>query len=221
MLRSRRRIQGLAIIVLLLGCGAPAPLAERQLFDEANVQFEAGNFDSATKNFGTLLEQYPFSDLAEVSRLRIAHAYYLNHDYEKAIAAFNDFERLHPTSPSLPFVGYTIGMSYLDQGSARDRDSSASENALQQFERVTSAYPDSLYARLAEFRARQCREDLADHEIFVGDYYADRGKADAARARYQYVLSAYARTDAAITARDRLARMSAEPVRPPKASRAD
>jgi outer membrane protein assembly factor BamD len=209
------------VALILVGCGAPAPLAERQLYDEANTQFEAGNFESSTRNFATLLEQYPFSDLAEASRLRIAHAYYLNRDYEKAIAAFNDFERLHPTSPSLPFVGYTIGMSYLDQDSTRDRDSSASENALQQFERVRNAYPDSLYARLAEFRARRCRENLADHEIFVGDYYADRGKPAAARARYEYVLSNYPRTDAAVIARERVARMSTEPTRPPKASRAD
>jgi outer membrane protein assembly factor BamD len=191
-------------MTVVVGCGAPPPAAERDLYEEANVEFEAGNFDTATKNFSELLEQYPFSDLAELARLRIAHAYYLNHEYEKAIAAFNDFERLHPTSPTLPFVGYTIGMSYLDQASTRDRDSSAAESALQQFQRVRNSYPDSLYARLAEFRIRQCEENLAGHELFVGDYYAHNKKPAAARARYEYVLSTYPRSDASVTAREKL-----------------
>jgi len=209
------------VLLLSLGCRAPAPVAERPLYDEANVDFEAGNFESATRNYETLLEQYPFSDLAEVARIRIAHAYYLNHDYEKAITAFNDFERLHPTSPSLPFVGYTIGMSYLDQAKTRDRDSSASESAFQQFQRVRNAYPDSLYARLAEFRMRECQENLAGHELVIGDYYADRGKDEAARARYEYVLATYPRSDVAVTARERLARLAQKSRRAPKASRAD
>jgi outer membrane protein assembly factor BamD len=188
-------------------CSAPTPIAERELFDEANVEFEGSHFNTATRQYEELLEQYPFSDLAEVARLRIAHAYYLNGDYDKAIAAFNDFERLHPTSSLLPFVEYTIGMSYLDQARARDRDKSASENALQQFERVRDRYPGSLYGRLSAFRMNQCWEKLAGHELYVGDYYARSGHEDAARARYAYVLDRYPDSDAAISARERLAAM--------------
>jgi outer membrane protein assembly factor BamD len=194
----------------LNGCGAPDPVGERHLYEQANAEFEAANFETATGQYEELLEQFPFSDLAEVARLRIAHAYYLGGEYEKAVAAFNDFERLHPTSPLLPFVEYTIGMSYLDQAHARDRDKSASESALQQFERVREAYPETLYGRLAEFRIAQCKENLANHELYVGDYYADAGRHRAARARYRYVLETYPASDAAVAARERLARMQPE-----------
>ena len=44
----------------------------------------------AASHYQELLEQHPFSDLAEVARLRIAHAYYLNHNFDRAIAAFDD-----------------------------------------------------------------------------------------------------------------------------------
>jgi outer membrane protein assembly factor BamD len=190
---------------MLAGCGAPKPVAERDLFNEANAEFDATNFESATGLYDELLVQYPFSDLAEVARLRIAHAYYLSGDYATAIEKFNDFERLHPTSAQLPFVEYTIGMSYLDQARTRDRDKSASENALLQFERVRDNYPESLWGRLAEFRTAQCREKLAGHELYVGDYYAKTRKPSAARARYQYVLDTYPQSDAALLARERLA----------------
>ncbi|RMF24712.1 MAG: outer membrane protein assembly factor BamD [Deltaproteobacteria bacterium] len=194
----------LVLAVSLVACSAPPPRDEHSLFEEANAEFEARNFFTASGLYDELLEQYPFSDVAEIARLRVAHAYYLDGKYERAISAFNDFERLHPTSSRLPFVEYTIGMCWLDQMRARDRDKSAAENALRQFERVVSRYGDTLYGRLAAFRLSQVKEHLADHELFVGDYYARSGKKEAARARYQFILDKYPETGAARTARERL-----------------
>jgi outer membrane protein assembly factor BamD len=208
--KALRGWSALLVACVFCGCGPPTPLSERDLYDGANAEFEATNFDTATTFYEEMLEQYPFSDLAEGARLRIAHAYYLNGDYEKAIAAFNDFERLHPTSAQLAFVEYSIGMSYLDQARTRDRDNSASENALQQFQRVRDNYPGSLYGRLADFRISQCTEKLASHELYVGDYYARSGKDRAARARYRYILATYPNSDAALGARERLASMEPE-----------
>lgn len=198
----------LSLTLVFAGCGAPPPLGEEELFAEANREFESGDFTMASLRYDELLEQHPFSDLAELARLRNAHGFYLNRNYEKAIAAFNDFERLHPTSPLLPFVEYTIGMSYLDQAKPSDRDKSSSENALRQFERVRDRYRGSLYGRLAEYRIGQCRERLASHELYVADYYLRTGRTQAARARYQYVLSTYPDTDTAHLVRQRLDRIA-------------
>lgn len=158
----------------------------------------------AAQFYDKLLEQYPFSDNAETARLRIAHAYYLGGEYEKAIAAFNDFERLHPTSDALAFVEYSVGMAYLDQARPLDRDKAATENAKLQFQRVLSRYGDTLYGRLAAFRIAQCDELLAGHELKVGEYYASIGKEKAALSRYRYLVEQYPQTDAAVEARRRL-----------------
>lgn len=210
--RAKLRLPALllpAIAGLVLACGAPAPLGEIELFEEANREFESGQFTLATTHYEELLEQHPFSDLAEIARLRIAHAYYLNGNYDKAIAAFSDFERLHPASQLMPFVEYTIAMAYLDQVRPVDRDKSAAENALRQFERVGIRYPDSLYGRLAEFRTLQCRETLASHELVIGDYYRRVGKTPASLSRYQYLVENYPETDAAVLGRQRLAELPA------------
>ncbi len=208
-----RRCASLALILLALAllvtsCSAPPPRGEKSLFAEANAEFEARNFFTASRLYDELLEQYPFSDLAEVARLRVAQAYYLNGKYDKAIAAFTDFERLHPTSTHLAFVEYTIGMCYLDQMRARDRDQSAAENARRQLERVMARYEDSLYGRLAAFRLAQVEEHLADHELFVGDYYARSRRPQAARARYQFILDNFPETEAARSAKERLTALS-------------
>jgi outer membrane protein assembly factor BamD len=192
------------IVLTLTACGPPPVPPEGDLFSQANSRFENGDFPMAAQFYNKLLEQYPFSDHAEVARLRIAHAYYLGREYEKAVAAFNDFERLHPTSPALPFVEYSVGMSYLDQARPLDRDKAATIAAKQQFERVQTRYAGSLYGRLAGFRIAQCDELLAGHELKIGEYYAATGKPDAALARYRYLLEHYPDTDAAQEARRRL-----------------
>lgn len=195
----------LAGTMAVAACGAPPPLGEVELFEEANREFERGQFNLASGHYEELLEQHPFSDLAEIARLRIAHSYYLNKDYDKAIAAFNDFERLHPASPLMGFVEYTIAMGYLDQIRPADRDKSAAHNALRQFERVRDRYPGSLYGRLAEFRITECEEVLASHELIIGDYYRRVGKLSASVQRYTYLVKTYPDTDAAVLGHERLA----------------
>lgn len=200
----------LSLLVLTTSCGAPPVPPEGDLYSQANGEFANGDFVMAAQFYDKLLEQYPFSDFAEVARLRIAHAYYLGKEYEKAIAAFNDFERLHPTSPVLPFVEYSIGMAYLDQARPLDRDKAATESAKLQFERVSDRYDGTLYGRLALYRISQCNELLAGHELKVGDYYAKVGKDNAALARYRYLLEQYPNTDAAVEAKRRLAHAEKE-----------
>jgi outer membrane protein assembly factor BamD len=194
----------LAVLLVCAACSAPPVPPEGDLFAQANHEFENRDFVMAAQFYDKLLEQYPFSDNAEVARLRIAHAYYLGGEYEKAIAAFNDFERLHPTSAALAFVEYSIGMAYLDQARPLDRDKAATENAKLQFQRVVTRYEGTLYGRLAAFRIDQCDELLAGHELKVGEYYASIGKREAAISRYRYLVEQYPTTDAAVEARRRL-----------------
>jgi len=205
MTTTRRRLAAILLVAALgAACGPPAPLLESQIAGDADAEFRKGDFNLAAKHYDELLEQYPFSDQAETARLRVAQSYYLSKNYEKAIAAFEDFERLHPTSPMLPYVEYTIGMAYLEQRRTRDRDKSSAESALRQFESVADRYRDTLYGRLAEYRLDQCRQTLASHELYVGDYYRGKKDFNAARRRYQYLLDNYPRTDAAYEATQRL-----------------
>ncbi len=169
--------------------------------------FEDENYIQAIVSYESLLEQYPFSEEAEVAALNIAHAYYLTKQYEKAIASFEEFERLYPTSPMLPFVEYTVGMCHLDRALAGDRDKSASDNARRQFDRLARRFPDSIYAPLAKLRSRQAQENLAGHELYVGRWYLETGKTAAAQARFETVLKEYPDTDAAAEARLALANM--------------
>jgi outer membrane protein assembly factor BamD len=193
-----------AALAAASGCGPGAQLPEEELFREASLALEDESYNTAITSYKKLLEEYPFSDKAEIASLNIAYAHYLTEEYPEAIAAFNDFERLYPVSPLLPFVGYTIGMCWLDQAKDATRDSSASAEALRQFQKVANEFPKTIYADLAQFRQQQARENLAAHELLVGDYYRDRKRRSAAEARYNYVLKQYPTTETAARAATRL-----------------
>jgi outer membrane protein assembly factor BamD len=199
-----RLLRILALVCMVSACGAPATLPEEDLFREASLALEDESYATAISSYKKLLEEYPFSDKAEIASLNIAYAHYLKEEFGEAIAAFNDFERLHPVSPLLPFVGYTIGMCWLDQARDGQREATASDEALRQFRKVASEFPKTLYADLAVFRQQQARENLAAHEIVVGDYYRDRHRLEAAAGRYRFVLSEYPTTENAARAAARL-----------------
>lgn len=209
-----------AAVAGMTACGAPTIQAENDLFREASLALEEESYTTAIASYKKLLEEYPFSDKAEVASLNIAYAHYLKEEYGEAIAAFNDFERQHPVSPLLPFVSYTIGMCWLDQARAGDRDAGPSEEALRQFRKVATEFPRTLYADLANFRQQQARENLAAHEIVVGDYYRDRQRFEAAMSRYRYAIREYPGTQSALRAEARLrdieAMAKAEALEPPK-----
>ncbi len=185
-------------------CGAPEMQPETDLFREASLALEDEAYSTAIENYKKLLEEYPFSEKAEIASLNIAYAYYLKKEYGQAIAAFNDFERLYPVSPLLPFVSYTSAMCWLEQAKAADRDPTASDQALLQFKKVASEFPNTLYADMATFRQQQARENLAAHEIAIGDYYRDRKRMDAAAGRYRYAMEKYPTTESASRAAERL-----------------
>jgi len=194
----------LVLPAIIAACSAGPTPPESELYREASLALEDEAYSSAIESYKKLLEEYPFSDKAEIASVNIAYAHYLNDAYPEAIAAFNDFERLYPVSALLPFVSYTIGLCWLDQAKDGDRDATASDEALRQFRKVATEFPHTLYADMAVFRQQQARENLAAHEIVVGDYYRQRKHYDAAAARYRYILSEYPATENARRAAERL-----------------
>lgn len=193
-----------AVCGLLSACSAAAPLPEKDLFREASLALEDESYATAIADYKKLLEEYPFSDKAEIASLNIAFAHYLTAEHAAAIASFNDFERNYPVSPLLPFVGYTIGMCWLDQARDGERDAAASDEALRQFQKVANEFPRTLYADLSRYRQTQARENLANHEVVIGDYYSKRKQLEAAENRYRYAVKKYPGTEAAARGNSKL-----------------
>ncbi len=194
----RGKFVAIAVVAALAGCAGKKPAVPAdQLWSEANESFEDEAFDYAIQKYKALLDQYPFDPHAEEAELKIAQAYYSAQRYPEAIAAFGNFERMHPTSQFLPSTEYHRGLAYLAQYSTSDRDQQAITNALNTFRNINDRFPGTPWAERSQLRMRECREALARHEAQVATYYLEKNSMRAAESRLLGLLKEYPETDAA------------------------
>ncbi len=193
----RRLLGVLVAVVVALGCSAKKPvIPPEKLWSEGEEAFHDEAWELAVERYKALLDQHPFDARAEEAELKIAQSHYFAGRYAEAIAAFGDFERMHPTSTELPSVEYHLGMAYLAQASTNDRDQQAHTNALTYFRNLIDRFPASPWADKARLRVRECREALAKHEAAIAAYYLKMKNLKAAEARLRGLLTEYPETDA-------------------------
>jgi len=175
------------------------------LYEQAVMEHADGNYDLAVQRYRELLDNYPLDPRAEEVELRIAHAHLANEARPEAIAAFSDFQRMHPTSPHLPEVEYRIGQAYVEQIDTIDRDLGAARNAHARLQSILARYPGSEFSKEASRQLKFVREHLAGRELYIAEYYFDRDHYAAGWVRTATVLTQFPETTAAADAARRLA----------------
>src|SRR5215471_8776817 len=211
------RLGGVLLVALLcascgwLGARKRPSVPSDKLWSEGNQAMQDEAWDLAIQDYKALLEQYPFDPNAEEAEVDIAEAYFNAARYPEAIAAFGDFERMHPTSDNLAQIEYRRGMAYLAQHRSSDRDQLAMKNALESFRNIADRYPGTPWATRAELRIRECREELAEHDAGIAKFYLQRGSLRA-------LLTDYPETQATAQALDRFAKVYAARDEPEEAN---
>ncbi len=168
----------------------PEPSPE-ELMQEGLDKFYSHKYDDALNDFQKVKERYPFSKYATMAELRVADAHYYEEEYPEAVAAYEDFSRLHPQHPEIPRVLYQIGMCHYKQRLSIDRDQTETRAALEAFERVSKTYPKSEYAKKAQILIMKCRDLLAKHELYVAKFYYRTHQYKAAMFRLETVRNNY------------------------------
>ncbi|MBY0276721.1 outer membrane protein assembly factor BamD [Candidatus Binatia bacterium] len=171
-----------------------------ELYRNATQDYVDGNYGISIQTYKYLLDHYPLDPRAEDVELRIAEAHFANGAFPEAIAAYTDFQRMHPTSARLAEVEFQIGMAYVGQMDTIDRDLNAAANAHARFESVILRYPNSDYAKRAKEELKAVREHLASRELYVAEFYAKKGNHQATRTRAGTLLVTYPETQAAVDA---------------------
>jgi outer membrane protein assembly factor BamD len=183
--------------VLLSACSVKKPPTGEDYYQQAQLNYTNKEYHAAVENYQFVVDKYPFSPYAEESEMKIGLAYYKDKDYAQAIAALDDFQRMHPTSKNLQLVSYYIAMSYFDQIGREDQDQSKTELALARFQAIQQRFPESEFAELAKEKSDVCREVLARHQKVVGDYYYKRANFRAAESRLAELMQKYPDTPVA------------------------
>lgn len=123
--------------------------------------------------------------------MKIADAHFHLKEYLQAIAAYEQFENLHPRNEAIPYVINQIGLSWFNQMDTVDRDITAAKNAMAQFKRLMEQFPESEYAREAPERIQACIDKIAGHELYVAKFLMKTGQYLAALKRFEYIVEYY------------------------------
>lgn len=187
-----------------------ASWSAKDFYEESRRALEAGEFKTAIEHLENLEARFPFSPYARQAQLDVAYAYYKFEEPDSVITAADRFLRLNPRDEHVDYAWYLKGLAnfqrgagFLDSWFPRDpsqHDSKSLKDAFNDFSTLVRRYPDSRYAADAYKRMVYLRNELAEHEVVVAEYYMKRGAWLAAAQRGQTVLEQYAQAPARVRA---------------------
>lgn len=203
--RQRPAAGGAAVLCIVLifvlgGCagwfGKEQEKTAAELAQEGEALFRNEKYTKAIAVYERLRDWYPYSPHAKAAELRIADAHYHLKEYEEALLAYQQYEKLHPSDQQIPYVIYQIGMCHYKRLRGIDRTQVPTKKALEAFNRLQDRFPQSRWAQKAGPKIEKCRQKLAGHEFYVGRFYFKTGHYEAALERFENVIRNYPDVDA-------------------------
>jgi outer membrane protein assembly factor BamD len=129
-----------------------------------------------------------------LAQLRLGDSHYTQGGFMgfiEAISSYRKFLRQYPRHEKAAYVQYQIGMCHFKRSLSPQRDSSDTEYALLEFQKVVKLYPQSVHAASAKHRIRLCRRKLAEREFAIGKFYYRQVEYKAALDRFEEILQNY------------------------------
>jgi outer membrane protein assembly factor BamD len=192
----------LAAALLLASCGGTRPDIATLASNSDQVIWEAGQkaaekkqWETARQHFKRIVEGFPQSQVGPQARLALADSYFQEGgtgNYILAVSAYREFLTFFPTHARSDYAQFQVGESFWRQKNGHDRDQTATEEALAEFQKVLELYPDSAKAEETRARIVEARQNLARAELAAGIFYQKTRQAcRASIIRYEGILNEY------------------------------
>ncbi|RJX70414.1 outer membrane protein assembly factor BamD [Vibrio sinensis] len=208
---KQHTLPALLALSLLVGCSSSEEIVPdvppSELYSEAQVSLQSGNWLTAIEQLEALDSRYPFGAYSEQVQLDLIYAYYKNDDLALGLATIERFTRLNPTHEKIDWVLYMRGLTHMAQDrnfmhdllnmDRNDRDPEPVKAAFKDFKRLLERYPNSPYAEDAEMRMFALKNRLAEYDLATADFYLRREAWIAAINRCQELQKTYPDTEAA------------------------
>ncbi len=176
-----------------------------ELYDRAHGYMENGRWSSASETFTRLIAQYPYGPYTEQALMEQAYAEYKAGKHDEAVTSIDRFIRTYPTHRHIAYLYYLRGLSNMARNTVflsrafkldmSNRDLQAPQQAYNDFNTVTTRYPNSRYAAESRQRMVFLRNEFARFELNTGLYYLRRGAWIAAADRATYLLETYPQSE--------------------------
>ena len=203
---SKRNISLLSIFIvsiIISSCSSNEEmpderLLEKELYDQAQFRLKDGSYSTAIRSLEALESRFPFGRYAEQAQAELIYAYYMNSQFEASQSAAERFINLHPRHTHSGYAYYMKGLaSFTDdsglfsryfQSDLAKREVVMAHQSFDELSDFIARYPDSKYVPHAKQRMIYLRNLLAQHEVYVADFYMKRGAYLAAIGRAKYVI---------------------------------
>ncbi len=166
-------------------------LTPQEMYNNGLKLLNNKKYERAAEAFRKFKEEFPLSHYTPLAELRIADALFFDKNYAEAVIQYEDFKKLHPLHPEVPYAIYQIGMSHFKQIPTVDRDQSETEKAIEQFRYLVENFSQNPQAAEAKEKMLYCQRQLAEHEFYIGHFYYRTKKYRAALGRFEGILKKY------------------------------
>lgn len=176
-------------------------ISAQLLYQQANNLLIANQFEDAIASYALLESRYPFGRYAQQAQLELAYLYYRQDNTELAVASADRFLSLNPQHQNADYANYIKGLALFDSDKTflnfvlprnpSNKNSASLLSSFEVFNHLVTTYPDSDYAEDAKQRMIYLRNELAEYELVVADYYLRRGAYLAAANRAKFVVERY------------------------------
>lgn len=173
----------------------------RVLYQKANGEMASNRFADAIESYTLLESRYPFGTYAQQAQLELIYLYYRQSDTDSTIISAERFIKNNPQHPSIAYAYYMRALANFDKSKTllnfvlprnpSDKDPAPLLESFETFNSLIQMFPDTEYAEDAKQRMIYLRNELAEYELTVADFYMRRGAYLAAANRAQYVMERY------------------------------
>ncbi len=192
------------LLLVLSGCGnrTQEQLGDADvLYERAKRASDNGNYRDATAYYEALEARFPITNAARQGQLDLMYAYYKNREPEAAIDQADQFIRENPAHPRVDYAYYIKGLVHFERdpnflerwfrADLSQRPPSDARSSFQSFQTLVQRFPNSEYAEDARQRMVFLRNRLASYEVYVAEYYLQRGAYVGALNRARYAVENY------------------------------
>lgn len=160
-------------------------MAAAQIYQQAEKNLTKEKYSQAARDFEALEARFPYSEYSDKAQLGLITAYYKQNDPTLALSAADRFIRMNPRHSKVDYAYYLKGLITFDQNYSFSfrylpldksaRDPSLAQESFDAFKELLERFPKSQYAADAKQRMVFLRNQLANYELQVAEYYIKRG----------------------------------------------
>lgn len=170
----------------------------------AKKNVENERYFAAIKDFEALEAKSPYGKYSDKAQLGLIYAHFKNKDFDSALSEVDRFIKLHPNHQNVDYAYYLKGLinyeanfsviyKYLPIDRSK-REPTQAKQSFEDFKFLLKKFPKSIYLKDARKRMIVLKEQLAKHELYVANFYFNKGAYLAASNRANHILKEFDKT---------------------------